>query len=178
MGIVATNQARKDWALGIETVAILAKSHKVRLWIKTDVLERHWSIPALLVDYGIVDKTMITLGDLTDDEMAQAYSACDICLGIAPEGFGYVHVESQACGTPIIVGSHAGGAENTYSSMQVDPIAFRYEGVYACKRPVYRAEDWAKMAEAWSSAEGFMNKRFAWDNLWEHWEKWFREGVK
>jgi hypothetical protein len=48
ISIVATNQSRKDWALGIATVAKLSLTHNVRLWIKTDVAERHWSIPALL----------------------------------------------------------------------------------------------------------------------------------
>jgi len=52
VGIVATNQARKDFGLGIQAVSELARERKVILWIHTDELERHWSIPALVHDYG------------------------------------------------------------------------------------------------------------------------------
>jgi len=111
ISIVATNQSRKDWALGIETAAILSQTHRIRLWIHTDQLERYWSIPALLVDYGLLDKTVISLGVLSDDEMAQAYSACDLTLGVGAEGWGFPLAEAQACGTPVVTGSYAGGAE-------------------------------------------------------------------
>lgn len=177
IGIVGTNQARKDWALGIEVVAILARTHKVRLWIKTDVLERHWSIPALLVDYGLVDNTMISLGDMKDDQMAQAYSACDVVLGIAPEGFGYIHVESISCGTPCIVGSYAGGAELVPQEMHVYPESYRYEGVWTSKRPVYQASKWAAMAELWIGKRVTMNPIYDWDNLWPRWEHYLTEAA-
>lgn len=177
ISIVATNQARKDWALGIETVAILARKHNIRLWIKTDVAERNWSIPALLLDYSLADRAMITFDDLTDEEMARAYSASDLVLGIAPEGFGYVHVESLACGTPCIVGSYAGGAELVPSEMHVDPVAFRYESIWACKRPVYNPEDWAAKAEEWIGRRATMDAKYDWVNNWSNWKKWLEEGI-
>lgn len=178
ISIIATNQTRKDWQLGIEVVAKLAIKHNVRLWIKTDVLERHWSIPALLLDYGIADRTMVSLGDLTDEEMACAYSASDLVLGIAPEGFGYVHAESLACGTPCITSSYAGGAELVPVEMQVDPVGFRYESIWSCKRPVYRAEDWVVKAEEWIGKRAELDPQYNWDILWPRWENWLREGVK
>lgn len=177
IGIVGTNQARKDWALGIEAVAILARTHKVRLWVKTDVLERHWSIPALLVDYGLVDNTMISLGDMKDDQMAQAYSACDVVLGIAPEGFGYIHVESTACGTPCIVGSYAGGAELVPKEMHVYPESYRYEGVWSSRRPVFDAHNWADAMGRWIGKRTTLYPQYDWATLWPRWEQWLKEGV-
>ena len=178
VSIVATNQARKDFALGIEAAAKLAQTQNVRLWIKTDVQERHWSIPALLLDFGLADRSMITLSELTDDAMARAYSASDIVLGIAPEGFGYIHVESLSCGTPCITGSYAGGAELVSPLMRIDPVAFRYESIWSCKRPVYDPAEWAKKAANWLGQRVTMDRKYDWKELWPHWESWFREGLK
>lgn len=179
IGIVATNQARKDWQLGIETAAILAKTHKVRLWIKTDVLERHWSIPALLMDYGMNDKTIISLDTLKDDDMARAYSACDLTLGIGAEGFGYPIHESLFCGTPCITGNYAGAPEwINNSDLLIEPVAYRYEGVFACKRPVFSPQDWAFKAESLLGVRTNRNDEIAWNLLWPRWEYWLKEGVK
>lgn len=177
VGIIATNQARKDWQLAIEAFAILTKTQNARLWIKTDVLERHWSIPALLIDYGVADKAMISLGDMSDDQMAQAYSACDVVLGIAPEGFGYIHVESTACGTPCIVGSYAGGAELVSKEMHVDPECFRYEGVFSSERPVYLPWKWSTKSGAWIGKRVEMKPEYDWNILWPRWERYLADGV-
>lgn len=180
IGIVATNQSRKDFSLGIETVAILAKKYKVRLWIKTDVLERHWSIPALLVDYGMMDSSIISLGDLNDDDMARAYSACDLTLGIGlGEGFGFPLMESLFCGTPCIHGNYGGGPEwMGNSDLLVEPIAYRYDGIFAGKRPVFSAQDWASKAELLMGTRANHNGNIDWNNLWPLWECWLKEGVK
>lgn len=183
IGIVATNQARKDWQLGIKTVALLAKTHNVRLWIKTDVLERHWSIPALLLDYGINNQAIISLGDLSDDDMARAYSACDLTLGIGlGEGFGYPVFESIACQTSCIHGNYGGALEWMHPSSLVDPIAYRYEGVFACKRPVFSAKDWVNKAEQLlrivPRSEVKLNNEIDWNLLWPRWEYWLKEGIK
>src|SRR5262249_37444826 len=92
IGIVATNQARKDFGLGIRAAAELAKKKDTYLWIHTDVLERHWSLPGLIYDYGIDNERVVITCDMhyTDEQMAWAYSACDVTLGIGNgEGFGY-----------------------------------------------------------------------------------------
>lgn len=177
IGIVATNQARKNWALGIETAALVAKDRKVRLWIHTDVLERNWSIPSLLVDYGLVDKTMISLGYLADEEMARAYSACDVTLGIGPEGWGLPLGESLACGTPVITGNYAGGAEITPDEMHVEPIAYYREGLYACVRPVFNTKDWAEKVIRNLDKRATLDPQYAWNNLWPRWQSWFEEGL-
>lgn len=177
VGIVATNQDRKDWALGIEAVSLLAKQRKVRLWIHTDQLERHWSIPALLIDYGLLDKTMVSLGFLPDEKMAEAYSACDATLGIGAEGYGYPLAESQACGTPVVTGAYAGGAEIVPREMQVEPIAYRAEGLYSSVRPVFNASDWAAKAEKMIGRRVSLDPQYAWQNLWPRWETWFCKGI-
>lgn len=185
IGIVATNQARKDFAMGIEAVSLLAQKHKVRLWIKTDMLERHWSIPVLLVDYGLVDNTILTLGDMTDDKLAQAYSACDVTLGIGSEGFGYPIHESLFCGTPCITGDYAGAPEWMVGQTRQDdepllvkPVTYRYEGLHSYKRPVFAAGDWVIKMENVIGKRTNHNGFIDWENLWTYWERWLREGVK
>ncbi len=178
VGILATNQSRKDWALGIEAFARLAKTRNARLWIKTDVLERAWSIPALLMDYDVVNKTVISLGDMTDDQLAQAYSACDVTIAPGAEGWGFPIAESLACGTPCTHMRYAGGAELVPERMRVGPIAFRYEGVYGQKRPVHEPDYWALNAGYWTDFRVELDPQYFWGNLWSRWEKWLKEGVK
>lgn len=178
IGIVATNQARKDWALGVEVCAELAKRRKIRLWIHTDVYERYWSIPCLLIDFGLVDKTITSLGFLSDERMAQAYSACDVTLGIGPEGFGYPIAESLACGTPVVVGSYGGQSDFVPPEMQVQPIAFRYDGSFTCRRPVFSPTDWADTVERVVGMDSHLAQRYDWHFLWEDsWEPYFRAAV-
>ncbi len=178
INIVATNQSRKDWFLGLHAASILAKYQKVRVWAHTDDLERYWSIPSLLVDLGLLEKTVISTGYLSDDRMAVGYSASDIGFGVGPEGFGFTLAESMACGTPCITGNCANNPALVNAGMLVDPVAFRYEGSYACKRPVYNAEDWAKKAEEWCGKRASFSPRYAWDNLWPNeWESWFRKAA-
>ena len=180
IGIVATNQERKDWALGIKTVAILAdKGMKVRLWIHTDVLNRNWDILGLLIDYGMLgDRTLISTGYLSDEEMADAYSACDVTLGIGPEGFGYPIFESMFCGTPCVHGDYGGAPEHMPAEYLVEPFAERIQGVYSQERPLYRAEDFVKAVEGVVGKRAVPPSRLDWKNLWPRWEAWFRESVK
>jgi glycosyltransferase involved in cell wall biosynthesis len=178
VAIVGTNQLRKDWALGLEACAILAQKKRIRVWIHIDALERYWSLPCLLIDYGLVDNSLISLGCVSDERMAQAYSAADVTLGIGAEGFGYSHVESQACGTPVVTGSYAGGAEIVTPRMRVDPIAFRYDGMWASRRPVFNPCDWAERAERWIGLRVKMDRQYAWNNLWkDKWEPYLREAA-
>jgi glycosyltransferase involved in cell wall biosynthesis len=182
VGICATNQSRKDFPLGLETCAILARNRKLRVWIHCDGLERNWSIPSLLVDYGLIGKELLTLGYLPDSVMAEAYSASDLTLGIGPEGFGFPAAESLACSTPVISGSYAGAADFVPEAFQVEPVAFRYEGSYSCKRPVYNATDWAEKADhvlrTASRSDTLLGSRYEWKENWKAWEAWFREAAK
>ncbi len=179
IGIVATNQNRKDWALGIETAALVAKNRKVLLWIHTDQLERSCSIPALLIDHGLLDKAVVSLGYLSDERMAQAYSACDVTLGIGSgEGFGYPLAESLACGTPVLHGNYGGGAEVIPEAMRIEPIAYRSEGLYSSRRPVFDPQDWADRVEQYSDQRTGLNPQYAWSNLWPRWRAWIERGME
>lgn len=183
IGCVCTNQSRKDFPLLLETVAILSRERKIRLWIHTDMLERDtgYSIPSLLVDLGLVDRTIISLGHIPDDAMAKAYSACDITIAPAPEGFGYPIAESIVCGTPVICGSYAGGADIAPAMMQVDPIAFRYEGIWATKRPVYQAKDWVdaiRKRDEYQYDYSLLPAKLYWGNLWPKWENYLRNALE
>lgn len=179
VGMVCTNQSRKDFGLAIEAFSKIPQVQK-RLWIKADSLERYWSIPALLLDFGIEHNTVITQMDLSDDQMAQAYSACDLMF--APglgEGFGYPISEALFCGTPCVHGNYGGAPEWMESpDMLVDPVAYRYEGVYSCKRPVFSPQDWADKAVSLIDKRCNHNGDIDWVTLWPKWKQWLLEGLE
>lgn len=186
VGIVATNQARKDYGLGIATCAELAKSHKARIWIHTDALDRYWSIPYLFADFGLKNGNLISLGHFSDDTMARLYSACDVTLGIGlGEGYGYPIFESLACGTPCIHGNYGGAPEHMQPDMLVNnsdpyiPIPMRIEGVYNCYRPVFEAEEFALRVSLVGKREtgSIFPASLDWNNLWPRWDSWLRKGV-
>lgn len=180
IGIVATNQARKNWQLGMETAKILLdRGYDVRVWAHTDILERYWSMTNLVVDYGLVGRCAVTLSRFTDDIMALMYSACNVTLGIGSEGFGYPIAESLACGVPCIVGTYGAQREFTPPHMQVAPVAYTYEGVYCSKRPVHDAHLWADRVEA-VKREASIPDGIDWNGsiLWPQWAEWFLRGAK
>ena len=180
IGIVGTNQARKDYGLAISTIAELARERTVSVWIHLDILERHWSLPALLNDFSLWDKTVITSIPLTDEQMSWCYSACDVTLGIGTgEGFGYPIFESLACGTPCIHGNDGGAAEHLPGEMLVDPVATRLEGPYCCQRSVYNPVDWVNQVWALPKKTGdsLLPAHLDWNNNWPRWEEWFRKGM-
>lgn len=189
VGIVATNQTRKNWQLGIETCRVLLdRGHDVRVWLHTDVLTRYWDIGSLVADYGLVGRVAATTQHFSDVQMAEMYSACDVTLGIGPEGFGFPIAESLACGTPCICGSYGAQAEYAPARFQVDPTGFYYEGAFCSKRPVHDPDFWALKVETmkdWHKAAAHLSERSIlppsvdWngETLWPAWEKWFRAGL-
>ena len=181
VGIVATNQPRKDYGLAIATCAELARSRKVRIWIHTDAMDRYWSIPYLLVDYGLDNGSLLSLGTFSDDTMAKLYSACDVTLGIGlGEGYGYPIFESLACGTPCIHGDYGGAAEHMPKEMLVLPRSWRCEGVYNCIRPVFHPAEWCSTVNLLSvcpEKRAGLPAHLDWKNLWPRWEEWLRKGV-
>ena len=180
VGIVATNQARKNWQLGIETCRILLdRGHDVRVWCHTDVIDRYWSLGNLIVDYGLQGRAAVTVNRFTDEQLAWNYSACNATLCIGPEGMGYPAMESLACGVPCIAGSYAAQSEFIPKPMQVDPIAYFHEGAFCSKRPVHEALKWAIKVEMNLGKEASLPSAFDWNGptLWNNWSKWFREGL-
>ncbi len=175
IGCVATNQNRKDWALAIEAVSILAQTKAIRFWVHTNSLENHWSIAALLIDFGIIDKTVVSIGHLPDESMAKAYSACDVT--IAPglgEGFGYPIFESLFCGAPCVHGNYGGAPEwMNNEELLSNPIAYRYDGLYACKRPVFSPQNFAEKMTQLIGKRTNHPGEIDWVDLWPRWKNWF-----
>ena len=184
VGIVATNQARKNWQLGMETVRILLdRGHDVRLWAHTDVLQRHWDIGSMVADYGLAGRVAITTQRFSDEELSWMYSGCDVTLGIGPEGFGYPIAESLACGVPCIVGDYGAQAEFTPATMRVKPTGYYYEGAFCSKRPVHDPKKWAEMAGTeWYVGHGktILPSEVEWNGptLWPAWKDWFQKGIR
>jgi glycosyltransferase involved in cell wall biosynthesis len=180
VGVVATNQARKNWQLAVETCSILLdQGHDVKAWFHTDVLQRHWDLPALIMDYGLAGRCAITTTRFSDQQMAMTYSACDVTLGIGAEGFGYPIAESLACATPVVCGSYGGQSEFVPQHMQVDPVAFYYENPYCSKRPTHDAKIWAGRVLALRGEEAQFPAGLSWQAgiLWPSWERWLRRGL-
>jgi glycosyltransferase involved in cell wall biosynthesis len=184
IGIVATNQPRKDWALAFGALALLKQQGiKATVWIHTDTDMRHWDLKALYVDFGLAPdiRAFVTPYGLPDDDLAALYSACDVTIGPGVEGFGYPAAESLCCGTPHVTGSYGGQADFVPEPMQIHPIAYRYEGVFAVQRPVHDSAKFAERIRYWlpdrwtGPACGW--DAVAWNSVWPKWEQWFRDGL-
>jgi glycosyltransferase involved in cell wall biosynthesis len=193
IGCVATNQPRKDLALYCETLATLKeRGLTVYGWLHTDTTTGAWSIDQLVADCGLQKHLTVTLGTLTDRQLACLYQRCDVT--IAPglgEGFGYPIVESLAAGVPVVHGDFGGGGELVPKIEWRVPVReIRRESVYALTRPVFRAEDVANAvsrALTWKhqvgpeTAEAYCRGSVAhldWEALSGRWLTWIRQGLQ
>ena len=191
IGVVGTNQPRKDWGLVAAACAALRPKvgRRLRLWWHTDVLDRHWNIAALLVDYGLQAITLVSTAQVNDTELSMRYSACDLTLhpGLG-EGFCYPMVESLACGTPTLHGDYAGGADILRTCglerWLIPPVAWRLDPAGNCVRPVFEPNDWVEAilrvreeqptVEECRASVAFLD----WANLWDGcWKRWLLDGV-
>jgi len=193
VGCVATNQARKDLSLFFEALMAL-RDHDVNVygWLHTDETLRAWSIDQLVNDCSLQQKVTVTLGTMTDRQLACMYQRCDVT--IAPglgEGFGYPIIESLAAGTPVIHGEFGGGVELVPKSEWRVPVReVRRESIYGLTRPVYRPDDFANAAERaldWRLKVGrdvcdnYCRGAVAhldWERLTPRWQAWVREGLR
>jgi glycosyltransferase involved in cell wall biosynthesis len=186
VGMVGTNQARKDWGLAAASIAELRKSlPTLRWWIKVDTQWRCWDIPALLKDYRLDDMAIVDTDDRPDLDLSYLYSACDLTfLATGGEGWGFPVAESLACGVPCVTTNYAGSVELVpRKEWLVDPVAWRIEGPYNNVRPVCRPEDYAstmlKVLQSNVSAEECREAicHCDWPNLFPVWSKWFLGGL-
>lgn len=192
IGCVATNTSRKDLGLYFQTLAELkARGLPVYGWLHTDTLVKSWSIAQLVEDCGLAKRITVSTTELTDQELAALYQACDVT--IAPglgEGFGYPIVESLAAGRPVVHVDFGGGRELIPKREWRFPVReVRLDGIYALQRPVCRAEDVANAVEralAWrtevgvEAAAAYCRGAVAhldWAALWPRWYAWIKAGL-
>lgn len=192
IGVVATNQPRKDLALAFASVAELRRrGHKLKIWVHTDVGVRAWSVAGLAEDFGLYTHTELTLEGLTDDQLVAAYRRCLVTFGPGlGEGFGYPLAESLACGVPCVHGDFGGGAELIpMTAWRVPVRAMRIEGAHHYYRPVFDPIDVANALERairWRQEEPTIVREYcrgavaqlSWQSLWPRWRDWFLEGVE
>lgn len=188
VGIVMTNQARKDWGTAFAAMARASNPHR-HYWCHSDVPIRYWNLYALASDFGITDKVHFTFNAFSSEELSYLYSACNITfLPSLGEGFGYPIVESLACGVPCIHGDYGGGTELIPDPEWIVPrISERLDTQWNCLRPVWNPATWAEKMEWICTQRGDGSERdkcleavdhLSWPKLWEGcWKKWFKRGI-
>lgn len=190
-GICMTNQARKDWPVAFECIAVLKKEYGVRLrtWLHTDLLVHYWNLYALATDYGVADCLQITT-ELNDDQLALRYSACDCTLlPSGGEGFGYPVAESMACGTACVVADYAAAQELAPEDCRVRPVTYRIDTQHNVRRAVLSGYGFANAVkeqiekkrldpEGRGEELAEMVAHLSWDKLKVPWTRWFLQGLK
>lgn len=183
IGVVMTNQARKDWGLWAQIAALIPD---VEWWLHVDRDESYWSLNALLQDFNLGDRVHITY-EASELQMAFMYAACDLTiLPSLGEGFGYPIAESLACGVPVIHHSYGAGHEIIPDSIpKIKPELFRLDTINNVYRPVFSVASWVDtiitaLARLEEWPQEFCEKSVAHlnvENLRPVWERWFRQGV-
>jgi len=185
LGICATNTSRKDWGLGFEVCAeLLRRGVNVGLWAHTDAYQKAqcWDLPTLADSFGMKQRTIFTNAHLDDEAMAWGYAACNATLGIGSEGWGYPISESLACGVPCVTMDYAGATEYTPVGLRITPAAYRFDGYYANKRPVFHVNDWADKVwqcyvQGVEPRVSLLDEKYFWKDCWDEWAAWLLEGV-
>lgn len=191
VGMVATNQARKDWGVAFESIALLKRRiPALKFWIHIDELERYWSIPALIYDFGLQDIARVTFSSqMTSEQLSYLYSACDVTMLASTEGFGYPLIESMACGVPAVHGMYGGGEELIPDRSWLVPIsAMRLDTLHNVYRPVFSSMLLADTVERVinQTQDGSLKDistnavaHLTWQNLWPAcWKKFMLDGIK
>jgi glycosyltransferase involved in cell wall biosynthesis len=190
VGCVMTNQARKDWPVAFECIATLKQKYgnKLKLWVHTDVMIRHWNLYALASDYGIAECLDVTL-ELSDEQMVLRYSASDCTiLPSGGEGFGFPIAESLMCGTACVVTGYAAGQEIVHEACRIAPAAYRVDTSHNVRRAVLsgaafaaaaHGEIEAKRLDPFGRSQDLRSsvRHLGWENLKGPWSRWLLEGL-
>lgn len=187
VGMVATNQVRKDWGLAFCAVAELRKKRpNLKFWCHIDTMNRHWNLHALIGDYGLQDAVQITTTrQFNDRDLSRLYSACDLTILPSTEGFGYPLAESLACGVPVVHSSYGGGTELIpHPGWLVEPVAYQLDTPYNALRPVFDPGEWIAAMEraldsGWSreqcrSSVAHLDLKLLWPSTFK---KWLLDGI-
>ena len=185
VGCVMTNQARKDWGVWAHTCRrLIDYNPNYRFWAHVDALERCWSIPALIADFGLGDYVRITTNNMPDIEFSYYYSACDVTfLPSLGEGFGYPLAESMACGTPVIHHDYAAGGEILPPEMLIATYLERLDTLHNIYRPTLYPEEFSAFInhihEKRVSIDDCRSyvEHLDWKKLGYVWRKWFIDGI-
>jgi len=108
VGNVNSNTYRKRLDLFLEGFAKFAKGKTdVKCLIHASTHEKAYDLPSLASDFGIVDKVILSTGNLTVDKLNVLYNVMDVNTNTSlGEGFGLSLVEGAACGIPILCAEH------------------------------------------------------------------------
>ncbi len=190
IGCNMANQARKNWPAAFEAARILRDKYTgIRFWVHCDETVRYWNIFALATDYGIARYIDFT-HDLTDEQLALRYSACDATMVPSDgEGFGYPIAESMACGTPCVVTDYAAGQELVDEACKVRPVTYRVDTIHNVRRACVNGHAFAaamygqierKRDDEIGTRERMVERvgHLGWDRLRSTWERWFRDGLR
>ncbi len=191
VGFVAANQARKDFPVAFETAMLLRQHYgnRLKFWINTNLLIHGWNVYALAADYGLTDCLEVTT-DLTDEQMAVRYSACDCTiLPSGAEGFAFPTAESLACGTACVVADYAAAQELVPVECRVSPVAYRIDTTYNSQRAVLSGYGFANAAiwqidrkrldpERRSEELQETVAHLSWERLKYPWARWFKDGLR
>lgn len=198
VGCVMTNQARKEWGLWAEAAfKLISANPNYHFWAHVDVLERYWSLPALIQDFGLKNHVTITT-EASDEQLSYYYSACDITmLPSLGEGFGFPIAESLACGVPVVHHSYGAGAEliPEYELVGIEKLGViptcvddgigRLDTINNVYRPHLYSDDWAHEIERLTACDSRIYQgtctesveHLQWKNLSPVWKNWFRAGL-
>ena len=158
--------------------------------IHTDRFKKDWDLLALADSFDMRLRTIFTNNHLTDEDMSGVRGLRSCSWASGPAKVGSLPIsEALACGIPVITGDYAGATDFIPEGLRIKPAAFRYDGFFACKRPVFKAADWAdkvestlKLVKQTETALGhrasWLSDEFYWKNCWPEWEQWFRAGLK
>jgi glycosyltransferase involved in cell wall biosynthesis len=110
VGTVARNQPRKNLPALIKAFSEFSKNKEdVVLYLHTQIRDVGWNIDELVQRFGVEGKVMSTgnfraVKGISDVELNRIYNLFDIfVLPTMSEGFGLPILESQSCGTPVLV---------------------------------------------------------------------------
>lgn len=172
--IDAANQyRRKAWYETMEGIAAFKKETDldINLYIHSHAdVDKGWNMAKLTEKYGLKEDTRIadeyekTFGLFTEKEMVLMYNHADVAMVPGMEGFGWSHIQAQACRTPVISLQAGPGPELVKSGVLVPPKDFRMTPDLLT-RPVPNQQGIAKALEAVAES----------DSDWSDGEKWVRE---